>query len=74
MKTEKIRKIEARLNSDVSGIFAALLCSLVAWSWAPLLIAGCYFMMFCWDLIEWYHEMKREQVRAHFKNLRQNAD
>jgi fatty acid desaturase len=74
MKTDKLRKLESRMQSDVSGIIAALLCALVVWSWAPLLIAGVYLFLMLWDINEWYWEMKREKVRAHFKKLRQNAD
>jgi Flp pilus assembly protein TadB len=69
---EKIPKLERRMQSDVSGIISALLCALVAWSLAPLLIAGIYFFLMLWNLNEWYWEMKRQKVRSHFKKLRQN--
>jgi fatty acid desaturase len=73
MKTNKIIRLERNMEVSVSGILSALLCAMVALSWAPLLVVGVYFFLLLWHFIEWYFELKREKVRGKFKTRRQNA-
>lgn len=56
---------EKRMENAISGILSALLCVIVVWDWAPLIIAGFYFCSLLFHFTEWYFELKEQKKNAH---------